>query len=99
MLHAKLQNHRPSGSGEEKFKQFLLFIAKASILVMWPGPFMQISFPLPKNAPQTVLTLIGQAVSEKKIMEIVDRGMAIFWAEGLMWAKTRYTPAYSSFAL
>ena len=34
---------------------------------------MQISFPLPKNAPQTVLTLIGQAVSEKKIMEIVDR--------------------------
>ena len=34
---------------------------------------MQISFPLPKNAPQTVLTLICQAVSEKKIMEIVDR--------------------------
>ena len=34
---------------------------------------MQISFPLPKNAPQTVLTLIGQAVSEKKITEIVDR--------------------------
>ena len=34
---------------------------------------MQISFPLPKNAPQTVLTLIGQAVSEKKIMVIVDR--------------------------
>ena len=30
-------------------------------------------FPPPKNAPQTVLTLIGQAVSEKKIMEIVDR--------------------------
>ena len=40
---------------------------------------MQISFTLPKNALQTVLTLIGQAVSEKKIMEIVDgrRGMAI----------------------
>ena len=37
---------------------------------------MQISFPLPKNAPQTVLTLIGQAVSEKKIMEIVDRGIS-----------------------
>ena len=30
--------------------------------------------PLPKNAPQTVLTLTGQAVSEKKIMEIVDDG-------------------------
>ena len=34
---------------------------------------MQISFPLPKNAPQTVLTLIGQAVTEKKIMEIDRR--------------------------
>ena len=27
--------------------------------------------PLPKNAPQTVLTLIGQAVSEKKIMDLL----------------------------
>ena len=35
---------------------------------------MQISFPFPKNAPQTVLTLIGGAVSEKKTMEIVDDG-------------------------
>ena len=34
MLHAKFQNHRPSGSGEEDFKVFLLFIAMAAILVM-----------------------------------------------------------------
>ena len=34
MLHAKFQNHRPSGSGEEDFKGFLLFIAMAAILVM-----------------------------------------------------------------
>ena len=34
MLHAKFQNHRPSGSGEEDFKNFLLFIAMAAILVM-----------------------------------------------------------------
>ena len=33
MLHAKFQNHRPSGSGED-FKGFLLFIAMAAILVM-----------------------------------------------------------------
>ena len=43
---------------------------------------MQISFPLPKNAPQTVLTLIGQAVSEKKIMEIVDRRR---WTDDGAW--------------
>ena len=34
MLHAKFQNHRPSGSGEEDFSRFLLFIAMAAILVM-----------------------------------------------------------------
>ena len=34
MLHAKFQNRRPSGSGEEFFLRFLLFIAMAAILVM-----------------------------------------------------------------
>ena len=33
-LHARFQNHKPSGSGEEDFKRFLLFIAMAAILVM-----------------------------------------------------------------
>ena len=32
MLHAKFQNHRPSGSEEEDFQRFLLFIAMAAIL-------------------------------------------------------------------
>ena len=37
MLHAKFQNHRPSGSGEEVvffLVFFLLFIAMAVILIM-----------------------------------------------------------------
>ena len=34
MLHAKFQIHRPSGSGEEDFYRFLLFIAMVAILVM-----------------------------------------------------------------
>ena len=34
LLHAKFQNHRSSGSGEEDFQRFLLFIAMAAILVM-----------------------------------------------------------------
>ena len=33
LLHAKFQNRRPSGSGED-FQRFLLFIAMAAILVM-----------------------------------------------------------------
>ena len=34
ILHAKFQNQRPSGSEEEDFYMFLLFIAMAAILVM-----------------------------------------------------------------
>ena len=37
MLHAKFQNHRPSGFGEENFKRFLLFIAKAAMTEMGVG--------------------------------------------------------------
>ena len=80
MLHAKFQNHRPSGSGED-FLRFLLFIAMAAILVMWPGPFIQTLFPPSheiwiwlakwfqrrclKSVNNDNLNLIGHAVSEK----------------------------------
>ena len=40
MLHAKFQNHRPSGSEVENFQRFLLFIAMEAIFVMLPGPFI-----------------------------------------------------------
>ena len=34
MLHAKFQDHRTSGSGEEDFQRFLPFMGVADILVM-----------------------------------------------------------------
>ena len=34
MLHAKFQDHRTYGSGEEDFQRFLLYIGMAAILVM-----------------------------------------------------------------
>ena len=34
MIHTKFQNHRLSGSREDDFQRFLLFIAMAAILVM-----------------------------------------------------------------
>ena len=34
MLHTKFRGNRPTGSGEEDFLRFLLFIAMAAILVM-----------------------------------------------------------------
>ena len=34
MLHAKFQDHRTSGSGEEDFESFLPYMGMAAILVM-----------------------------------------------------------------
>ena len=34
MQHAKFQDHRTSGSGEEDFKRFLPYMGMAAILVM-----------------------------------------------------------------
>ena len=34
MLHAKFQDHRTSGSGEEDFQRFLPYMGLAAILVM-----------------------------------------------------------------
>ena len=34
MLHAKVQDHKTSGSGEEDFQRFLPYMGVAAILVM-----------------------------------------------------------------
>ena len=34
MLHAKFQDHKTSGSGEEDFLRFLLYMGMAAILIM-----------------------------------------------------------------
>ena len=34
MVHAKFQDHRTSGSGEENFQSFLPYMGVAAILVM-----------------------------------------------------------------
>ena len=34
MLHAKFQDHRTSGSGEEDFKVYTIYMGMAAILVM-----------------------------------------------------------------
>ena len=40
ILHAKFQDHRTSGSGEEEFLRFLPYMDMVAILVMLPGPFI-----------------------------------------------------------
>ena len=69
MHHAMFQNHRPSGSGEEKIYSFFPIYSHFSI--HWScdlDHLYKLSFPLPKDAPHEVC-LIGQVVSEKKIVE------------------------------
>ena len=40
----------------------------AAIFVMWPGPFEQLSFPYPREAPYEIW-LIGPVVSQKMFKE------------------------------
>ena len=40
MLHAKFQDHRTTGSGEEDFKRVLPYMGVAAILVMRLGQFI-----------------------------------------------------------
>ena len=53
MLHTKFRGNQPTGSGEEDFLRFLLFIANPS----WScdlDHLYKLSFPLPKDAPHEV---------------------------------------------
>ena len=68
MLHTKFSGNQSAGSGEDFFKGFLPYMGVAAILVMRPRCHKQTT-----NGGSTQnLALIGQAVSEKKMFEIVD---------------------------
>ena len=54
MLHTKFRGNRPTGSGEEDFQRFLLFIAMATIWSCDLDHLYKLSFPLPKDAPHEV---------------------------------------------
>ena len=55
MLHAKFQDHRTSGSGEEDFLRFLPYILEWR--PSWScdrDHLYKLSFPLPKEAPHKI---------------------------------------------
>ena len=81
MMHTKFQGHQPFGSREEDFLRFLPYIGMAAILVMWPRPFEQLSFPHPIEAPYEIW-LIGPVISEMfkecgRRTTTYDRGLPI----------------------
>ena len=49
MLHAKFQDHRTSGSGEEDFLSFLPYMGMAAILVSDLDHLYKLSFPFPRR--------------------------------------------------
>ena len=72
MLHAKFQNHRPSGSGKEDFNGFCYLQPWQPSWSCDLDHLYKLSFPLPKDAPHEVW--LSLAVSEEMIFKIVDAG-------------------------
>ena len=66
MLHAKFQDHRIAGSGEEDFKGFYHIWAWRPSWSCDLDHLYKLSFPLPKEAPHKIWLLIGQEVSEER---------------------------------
>ena len=54
MLHAKFQDHRTSGSGEEDFLRFLPFMGMGPSWSCDLDHLYKLSFPLPKEAPHKI---------------------------------------------
>ena len=90
MLHTKFQGHRPFGSGEEDFLQFLPYMGMAAILVMWPGPFEQIFHsPIPEKLHMK-FDWLAQWFQRRICLKSVDNGQTDEW-----WT----TEAYLSYKL
>ena len=73
VMHTKIQDHQPFGSGEEDFLRFLPYMGLVAILVMWPGPFGQTFVPPSHRSSIWNLNLTGPVVSEEKIFKECGR--------------------------
>ena len=71
MLHAKCQDHRFYGPGEEDLKRSRTIYERGCHLGL--VPFIQTFVLIPKEALHENLALIGQAVSEKEMFEHCGR--------------------------
>ena len=73
MLHAKFQDHRTSGSGEEDFLRFLPYMGMAAILVICDLDHLyKLSFPLPKEAPHKIWLCLVKRFHRRRRLKMVD---------------------------
>ena len=74
MLHAKFQDHRTAGSGEEDFKGFY------HIWAWWPSwscdldHLYKLSFPLPKEAPHKIWLLLANWFQRRRRLKLWTDG-------------------------
>ena len=67
-----------------RFFKVLSILSMVAILVMWPGPFIQTFVPPSQWDSIWNLALIGLAVSEEKMFEIVDHDQEGRWSMGIL---------------
>ena len=73
MLHAKFQDHKTSGSGEEDFNGFSHIWAWRPSWSFDLNHLYKLSFPPSQGGSTQNLALIGQAVLEEKMFENGER--------------------------
>ena len=70
MLHTKFRANRPAAPEKKIFEGFLPYMGKAGILVMWPGPHTQTTFPHPMEAPHEIWLQSAQWFQRKRRLKM-----------------------------
>ena len=72
LLHAKFQNHRPSGSGEERFSMiFAIYSHGGHLGHVTLTIYTKLSFPLSKDAPHKVWLCLAKRFERRRCLNIM----------------------------
>ena len=82
MLHAKFQDHRTSGSGEEDFKGFYHIWAGWPSWPCDPDHLYKLSFSLPKEAPHEIWHQLAKWFQRRRCLKIMVMYMYIAPGQG-----------------
>ena len=89
MLHAKFQNHRPFGSGED-FKVFAIYSYGGHLGHVTLTILYKLSFTLPKNAPHKVWLCLAKRFQRRCLNIMVihvyiapGQGQTTLWAQSI----------------
>ena len=72
MLHAKFQDHRTSGSGEEYFKGFYHILALRPTWSCDLDHLYKLWFTLPKEAPHIIWLRFAKRFRKRRCLKMVD---------------------------